>query len=77
MKTPVENFFDANPRRERVERAREEAAGWGKWMRVGIFVFILCGPVVSLIPLYRGAGAAYASIELGMIACIALSLIHI
>ena len=71
MKTPVENFFDANPRRERVERAREEAAGWGKWMRVGIFVFILCGPVVSLIPLYRGAGAAYASIELGMIACIA------
>lgn len=70
MTTGVEKFYEANPRRARVEAARDEAAGWKKWVRVGVFVFILCGPVVSLIPLYRGAGAAYAVIELGMIACI-------
>lgn len=64
-------FLERNPRLGRVEKARDDAIGWRLWVSVGVFCFLLLGPVMPLIPRFRGAGPAFLAIEAVAVTAIA------
>ena len=69
--TSIEAFAAKNARLDAIRKERDAACGWRMWFACAVFSFLLVGPVVSLVPMMRGAGPAYVAIELAMIAMIA------